>query len=168
MSSIAYGALTRKRNGAPKNKSMSEAGPAMKTYVDALAALVPAEVLAVHAVILTFTTSASEDGETTTTITEPGTLEWVFWVLLGASAVLYVMGLQHLPRGYGWLRLLIPPAAFLGWTMLQNPSVFDAIDSSLGQADRTAIALIGALLLGPIAAMLGGKADRSARTETGD
>jgi hypothetical protein len=161
LSSIAYGALTRKRNAGEKGKSTSEDAPGVKTYIDALAALVPAEVLAVHATIMTFTTSTSDDGSETTTITEPGTLEWVFWVLLAASAALYIFGLKHRPYGYGWLRLLIPPTAFVGWAMLQNPSVFDAIDTSLAQSDRTAIALSGALILGPLAAALGSKADDS-------
>lgn len=164
MSTLAYGALTRKREEAEERKSTEAEPPGVKTYVDALAALVPAEVLAVHATVLEVTTTSEEDeaGETVTTITEPGTLEWVFWALLATTVVLYLLGLRRRkPEGWDLVRLLIPPLAFVGWTMLLQPSAFDAVDPGLGDADRTAIALIGALVFGAIAAALGQKADQS-------
>jgi hypothetical protein len=49
MSTLAYGALTRKREGAEPRHSNREDPPELKGYVDALAALVPAEVLSLHA-----------------------------------------------------------------------------------------------------------------------
>lgn len=166
MSTFAYGAMTKRRNQADPGKSTDEEPPGLKTYVDLLAALVPAEVLAAHAVIIAFTTSTEEGegGEDVTTITDPGTLEWVFWALIGASAVLYVLGLTHRPRGYGWLRILIPPLAFVGWAMLQNPSVFDAVNPDLSEGTRLAIVVIGAILVGAVATALAAKADNSPAT----
>lgn len=159
MSTLAYGALTRKREEAEERKSTEAEPPGVKTYVDALAALVPAEVLAVHATVLEVTTTSEEDeaSETVTTITER-----VFWALLATTVVLYLLGLRRgKPAGWDLVRLLIPPLAFVGWTMLLQPSAFDAVDPGLGDADRTAIALIGALVFGAIAAALGQKADQS-------
>ena len=169
MSTVAYGALTRKRNGAEAERSAVDQPPGLKTYADAVAALVPAEVLAAHATIVTFTTDQTErNGRKTTIISDPGTLKWVFWALLAASIVLFVVGLQHLPRGYGWSRILIPPLAFVAWTMLVSPSAFEAVFPDVSPGGKTAAAIIAALVLAPIAAALGGKADRSGRTSTGD
>jgi hypothetical protein len=162
MSTVLYGALTERRNtSAPRESTKEKTG--INTYVDALAALVPVEVLALHAAILELTTTSEEGegGEDATTITEPGTLEWVFWALLGLSVVLYVLGLRHRPVGWGWLRLAIPPLALLGWMLVQNPSAFDVVDPGLGSADKAAIAAIGAVLLGALAALLGQWADRT-------
>lgn len=56
MSTLAYASLTRRREQAPRGESMRNAPPGVNSYVDALAALVPAEVLSVHALILAVTT----------------------------------------------------------------------------------------------------------------
>ena len=52
MSTLAYAALTSRRERSPQGRTESEASPGVGTYVDTLAALVPAEVLALHAAIL--------------------------------------------------------------------------------------------------------------------
>ena len=44
MSTLAYAALTTKREQSDPKTSTSTSPPGLKTYVDALAALVPAEV----------------------------------------------------------------------------------------------------------------------------
>lgn len=51
--------------------------------------------------------------------------------------------------------------AFVGWTMLQRVSAFDAIFPSLGDANRTVIAVIGAFILGVAATLLAYKADQN-------
>lgn len=56
MSTLAYAALTAKRQTTSAGESTTSGQPGMKTYVDVLAALVPAEVLAAHAAVLGFTT----------------------------------------------------------------------------------------------------------------
>src|SRR4051794_7364855 len=91
MSTLAYGALTRKREEAAPDQSTTTAPPGVKTYVDALTALVPAEILALHAFIISVTTKTEKNaaGESVTTITDPATLKWVFWALLILSVVLY-------------------------------------------------------------------------------
>lgn len=164
MSSLAYGALTRKREEAEPKKSTDAEPPGVKTYIDTLAALVPAEVLAAHAVIIdaTTTTTKNEAGQDVTTITDPTTLKWVFWALIVLSAMLYLFG--HTKERLGQadiIRALIPPAAFVLWMMLQKTTAFDAIANPSDGA-RVAIGVIGALLVGSIAAALASKADGSA------
>jgi len=84
MSTIAYGALTRKREEAEPGKSDAVEPPGVTSYVDALSALVPAEVLALHAALLTVTTTTVENqtGDVVTTITEPAALSVVFCGLI--------------------------------------------------------------------------------------
>jgi hypothetical protein len=61
MSTLAYAALTNVRDDAPASSSNPTAEkPGVKSYVDAMAALVPAEVLALHAVIVSLTTDIVE------------------------------------------------------------------------------------------------------------
>ena len=57
MSTLAYAAMTSKREVARPGASTTSDAPGVQTYVDALAALVPAEVLTVHGAVLTFTNS---------------------------------------------------------------------------------------------------------------
>jgi hypothetical protein len=157
-----YAAMTAKREEAqPKTSTTNSPGVAM--YVDALAALVPAEVLAVHAAILTFTTTSAKDGtgKSIIMITEPATLSWVFWTLVVLSMVVYYAGLGKTKwDSWDWLRILIPAAAFIGWTMLQKGSAFDAVAPSLSPATRSAVAVIGAVVLGLLARALASKADQ--------
>jgi hypothetical protein len=60
MSTLAYASLTSKREAATPNTS-SSTSPGVQSYVDVFAALVPAEVLTVHAVVLSFTTAMGKD-----------------------------------------------------------------------------------------------------------
>ncbi len=161
MSTLAYAAMTRLRTAAPPGTSKEQGGsPGVKTYADALAALVPAEVLAAHGAILTFTT---ETRNQTVTITDPGALKVAFYGLIVISAILYVMG--RLPQskwhGWDWIRMLIPPLAFVGWTMLQKATAFDAVaPGSLTSGIRAVIAILGGIVLGAAAAALAYKADQ--------
>lgn len=105
MSTIAYAALTARRelSSLPDvNANRDDAAPvpvpstsnatSLGTYVDVLAALVPAEVLAAHAVILSVTTSSViAAGSAMTTITAPNTLRFVFVALMVLSSLLYVL-----------------------------------------------------------------------------
>ena len=59
MSTIVYAELTNKREAAPANTSTTTSQPGMKTYVDALSALIPAEVMTLHALTLSATTESS-------------------------------------------------------------------------------------------------------------
>ena len=121
MSTFLYAMMTTKRDEAPEKKS-TETSPGVKTYIDAMSALIPAEVLALHATLIQFGTKTSTDGDgqSVTTITDAGTLQWVFAGLVILSMFIYGAArwkkLDHLDV----YRIWIPPAAFVGWTMLQN------------------------------------------------
>src|SRR5437762_8580560 len=82
VSTLLYGAVTRKREEAESGKSTNEKPPGLSTYVDALAALVPAEVLALHAVVISRSTTTVQGA---TTITAPEQLRFWFWFLLIAA-----------------------------------------------------------------------------------
>ena len=172
MSSMAFGTLTRKRQEADENESTKKGhSPGFRTYVDTLAALVPAEVLAAHAAILTFTTETREGpGDTkTTTITEPGTLKFAFWALCILSVMFYVAGFQKKRVSVqAFFGALIPPLAFIGWTMAQRATAFDAVWPDTGEATRNAIVVLGALVLGLYAAALPFSTNKSRKKDDGD
>lgn len=157
MSTLAFAEFTTKREEAVPGSSSSQNPPGVSTFVDALAALVPAEVLTLHAVILSVTTTKTDK---VTTISEPQTLQWAFAGLIVTSIVLYVV-----PRFSKWdkldyLRAAIPPLAFVGWTMLQRSTAFDAVAPALKDAPRTVIALFLGVVLGLVASALANKADK--------
>lgn len=159
MSTLAYAAFTTKREQAAPNTSTSQSPPGVSTYVDAFAALVPAEVLTLHALILPVTTRTVNAA---TEITHPGTLSWAFLGLLLLSVVLYVA--PRLVAGkwdrLDYLRTAIPPLAFVGWTMLQRATAFDAVFPNLAEAPRTVGALFLGVVLGLVAVALAYKADQ--------
>jgi hypothetical protein len=128
--------------------------------MDAFAALIPAEVLTLHALIISATTQL-KDGASTILPDAKLTLQVSFWGLVAMSAALYAV-----PRYTGgkwdkfdWIRVSIAPLAFVGWTMIQRTTAFDAV-SGLGQPPRTVIALFLGAVLGAIAAALALKADK--------
>ncbi len=157
MSTAAYAMLTSKREQAQPGTSSTTSPPGVKSWVDALAALVPAEVLAVHAVIISFTTSTVNNA---TQITAPETLKGVFVALVVVSAVLYWLVHRAQWDVWDYFRILIPPLAFVGWTMLQKTTAFDAVAPNLPEAPRFAIAVIGGVVLGAAATALSYRADQ--------
>lgn len=159
MSTFAYAALTAKRQTSPAGASTTSGQPGMKTYVDVLAALVPAEVLAAHAAVLGFTTKQERvHGKSETIITDPTSLKIAFWGLIGVCVVLYVLGHAAKWKLGDFLRVAIPPLAFVGWCMAQRSTAFDAV-SKWNVDQRSVAAIIGALLLGALAAALSYRAD---------
>jgi hypothetical protein len=163
MSTLAYGALERTREEAAPGTSDSVAPPGLTSYVDALTALVPAEVLALHAAMLTVTTTTVENptGEVVTTITDPGALRLVFWGLIVLCFVFYLAG-HHAQKWDKWdyARMFIPAFAFVGWTMAQKSTAFDAMWPDVPDAYRSIIAAFGAVLLGVATVYLAQKADQ--------
>jgi uncharacterized membrane protein len=162
MSTWAYGALTRKREEAEPGTSTTTAAPGLRVWADSLAALVPAEVLMAHAAVLAATTQTTRDaatGNVVTTITSPGVLRIAFVLLVVASALLYVAG-HVVPTGIrqwhgaDYLRMLIPPLAFVGWTMAQRATAFDAVAPDVGDTARYAVTVVGAVVLAGCAAFL--------------
>ncbi len=159
MSTLAYAAFTTSREKAQPGTSGSTQPPGASAVVDALAALVPAEVLTLHALILTATTQTTG---ATTTITAEGTLYGAFWGLILLSAIIY-LGARW--RGgkldrLDWIRMLIPALAFVGWTMLQRATAFDAFWPGFPDGTRTVIGLFLGVVLGLIAAALAFAADQ--------
>lgn len=164
MSTIAYARLTNIRDDADPKRKPEETKPGVGSYVDTVAALVPAEVLTLHAFLLSFTTETKTDadGMVATVITEPGTLGNSFWALIVLSIILYLLarGKAHVNK-FDWIRLAVPPLAFIAWTMLQKATAFDAAFPQMPAAPRTAVAVFGAVLLGAIAAWLSRTASQS-------
>jgi hypothetical protein len=95
MSTVAYGALQTLREKAPSGMSTSDQPPGLGTYIDVLTALVPAEVLAINAVVVTLATKTTPGGGTQPT--DPSTLRLAFWLLTGLSVVLYILGRRPSP-----------------------------------------------------------------------
>jgi len=165
MSTLVYATTTRPKAPSKGVRADGEEEAPQATgvsaYVQAVAALVPAEILTLHAVILTFTTKTStETAEATgkavavTTITEPLTLFWAFWGLVATSILLFAVPhyLSLKKNGQKWevtdyVRMLIPSLAFVVWTMLQRSTAFDAVLPGLTEAPRTLIALFAAVFL---------------------
>jgi hypothetical protein len=163
MSTLAYAALTRRREKAGPGTSFTTQPPGVGPWVDSLSSLVPSEVLAVHGALLAITTTTDNaSGTVVTTITDPTTLKGVFYALIFVSMLLYVGG-RAVARSWDRLdfaRVLIPPLAFVAWTMLQKSTGFDAAFPELAIGPRTAIALIGGVVLGVVAGLLAYKADQ--------
>jgi hypothetical protein len=167
MSTVAYGALTEARKNTDRGTVANSTG--LGTYIDVLAALVPAEVIAAHAVILTYATETSEDPTTkkqVVSITEPGALKATFWVLLVFAVCLFFAGrwLKKGAKKFNWrgdtVRLALPPSAFVAWTMIQKNTAFDAITKWHGNS-RTIVAILIAVGLAGLATLLSVSADRS-------
>jgi hypothetical protein len=164
MSTLAYQALTKRRDEAVPGTS-NDSKPGIGKYADALAALVPAEVLAAHAFFLQIVgdTTESTDGSVTK-ITNPDALELGFWILVAASAALYLFPKIRELEPWDVLRVFIPPLAFVGWTLIESPSAFDPVNGAVGlnwdEATRWIVAVGAALILGGLATGLAYAADR--------
>ena len=166
MSTLAYSAMTTRRDEANPGTSTTNSPPGVSTFVDALAALVPAEVLSLHAIIISVTTTTTDGA---TRISAPDTLFWAFFGLILLSMVLYAgprLMAGKWDNKWDYLRITIPPLAFVGWTMLQRTTAFDALFPNITEAPRTVIALFLAVLLGLAAAALAYKADQTPASTT--
>jgi hypothetical protein len=171
VSTIAYAQLTNARESAAPGTSTTTQAPGLRTYVDALAALVPAEVLTLHALIISNTTKTEQqpvtagatDMKTVTTILPAAadTLSLAFWGLVILSIALYAAP-RHLGGKwdrYDWIRIIIAPLAFFGWTMLQPSTAFDAAFPTMDPFARTVGALFIGAVLGALTAGLAMKVD---------
>jgi hypothetical protein len=165
MSTIAYAAAARQGEQGSRGASAASDRSSLTTYIGTLAALTPAEVLAAHAAVVAITTTTVNG---VVTITAVGTLFGSFVALAVLSIAFYVVG--RLTTGSwqtrDWGRVLIPPLAFVAWTMAQKNTAFDALllytSSSCPESARNAMAVIGAVALGLAASALGDKAGKPA------
>ena len=97
MSTLTYAALTSKRKQAePRDSTAATQPPGITTFLDGLAALVPGEVLALHAFVLAGTTESIEtpDGQIAVTIPKENLLSLRVWfvVLVVLSIGIYIIG----------------------------------------------------------------------------
>ncbi|HLY68741.1 MAG TPA: hypothetical protein VKR53_03360 [Puia sp.] len=162
MSTLTYAALTTRREKASPGTSRSSSSPGVKTYVDAFAALVPAEVLSLHALIISYTTTTTADKRTTITDAGSPALHMAFYGLIVISIILYVSARIKGGQWDSWdyCRALIPPLAFVGWTMLQRSTAFDAVWPALSVEQRTTAALLLSVLLAGAASALAFQVDK--------
>lgn len=159
MSTLAFAALTTNREDSPPSTSSDAQSIGVRTYIDAVAALVPAEVLVLHAAVLTVTTKTEG---VVTTITDRPVLAAAFWGLIVLAVGVYVVGRLSSRAWDRWdpVRMLIPACSFVTWTMLQRSTAFDAVWPELSAAARTVIALFAAVLLGAAASILAYRIDQ--------
>jgi hypothetical protein len=140
MSTLLYESLTSTRESTPANVALTFDAPKegeadekkeVNKFVDSVAALVPAEGLAIHLLIFEAVTKKDETSPDalTVTFTEKGWAEAGWWLCLVAVLALYVV--PHVLKGkFGILdpvRMLIPVAAFIAWTWMIETSLFDAV-----------------------------------------
>ncbi len=155
MSSYLYGKLTAQIEGNDSLRGVESqprtAAQQAADFAAKVAALVPSEVLLVHAIVLAATTTAAEDGSTT--VTEPGILKASLIVLALLAGVLFAIGKRTAWTASDGVRVLLPPGAFVAWTLLIGTS---AITPWLGDTKRGWVFLAG----GALAAILLVLADR--------
>jgi hypothetical protein len=137
-----------------------------------LAALVPAEVLAVMSFLQPrFSDTAIRELETgvstETVISDETAAVAAFWSLAVISIAIFIGGRRvNTKEKLGFLdvpRCLIPPAAFAGWLMLVDPSVVQLavppLESwSLGTME--VVAIVGGMALGIAASALAIQSDK--------
>ncbi len=141
MSTLLYESLTSTRESTPANMALTIDVPPpadkphekkeVNKFVDSVAALVPAEGLAIHLLILNAVTEKDETDPDALTVTfvEKDWAQWGWWLCLLAVLLLYLV--PHAIKGkFGFLdpiRMLIPVAAFIAWTWMIETSLFDAV-----------------------------------------
>lgn len=176
MSTLLYGAVTAQRKAAPQNESTAEKPPGLGSYVDVVAALVPAEVLAVNlALIQSGSDQTTAKGEEAVTVPAVSDMRLVFWLSIAVSIFLYFIGVWTRARteakssrdaGSGkpwkelnWLKALLPAAAYTVWAMLEQPSAFDGVAQDLSDQTRLIVAVFAAVVLAGLAKVFSDKAD---------
>lgn len=171
MSTLGYANLTNARDRSPPGRGINRppkpdapgAGSDAKSdgdgqaravgvMVDAMAALVPSEVLAVHALVVNtlYDTARGFGGHS------PGMVEALFWAMVLLAAGFFVVPRLVGGRFDKWdpLRALIAPAAFVGWSALQPVSLFYQTFAVTDRAVTTAFVLIAAVGLSALAGYL--------------
>jgi hypothetical protein len=161
MSTYLYGDVTKKRLDAEPGTSTEAQPPGVSTYVDTFAALVPAEVLAAQAFITSLVVKRTSDDENAATvIAYPNVVVVSFIALAVISAALYLFGLGQRPSGLDYVRMIIPPLSFAGWTALQPNGFFDVVAPDFTGVPAQVTAVVLALVLGAGAHKLGSQADQ--------
>jgi hypothetical protein len=158
MSTYAYAKLSTTRDQQPPGESTRDKPPGVATYVDILAGLVPAEVLTIHALVISGVTTAEQGA---TKINDEGALVLGFWGLMVLSVVIFAAG--HVGRKWKFLdlpRAFIAPTAFWAWTMLQPVSAFDAV-ASWSTGIRLVLGALAAAMLAALAGIVAVRSDKN-------
>ena len=92
MSTAVYAVASTNRDNSTAKQSTKSQPPGMRSFLDALAALVPGEALALHALALNLYTGPIKGphGKTGTQITNIADLETAFYVCLVMSVIVYL------------------------------------------------------------------------------
>ena len=122
MSTYLYARATRRAESNPMqaralDKDIETPEQKQSELAQKIAALVPAEVLVIWGAVLAQATDTSESGEST--IGNPTLLKWS--LVGGAVLALALFVLPKLILGWeakDFGRMLVPPLAFLAWTLL--------------------------------------------------
>ena len=179
MSSFLYGTLTQRRvQTPPQSELVFQAAPAdagagtpreptkgsptgkVSHWQDVAMALVPAEVLALHGIAMSYGTTTTGSGEDAVTrITYPGQMMAVYIAMMVLAAALYLLGAKTVRGWRTWARAAVPVAAFVIWTMIQPSTAFDAFPFGFTSFARTMIAVFGAIVLAALVNVIATKAD---------
>lgn len=139
-----------------------------KSYVDALAAIIPAEALVFYSVALPLATNVVKvDQQETLTIQSQSAVQavLVFSVLLSLAFFLFGRGITDWER-LDYLRAALPPIAAMLWLVLQNPSTMFLVFNQLDEALSRVVALFLAAVVGGLAAKLGIEAQNKVPKKT--
>jgi len=121
MSAILYGKLVRKQTEDAVKGAAVKGDAGENKLATAIAALIPAEIIALHGLVLSRTTTTGADGSTA--ITQPETLKWSLIVLLVVTVGVYLIGRGLKDwQNLDYIRAVVPPFAFLAWTGLLGTS----------------------------------------------
>jgi hypothetical protein len=125
VSAYLYGRMTKnvsEEEGLRRTAAGEAETPEQKAAALAqkLAALVPADILVIHAAVLAGATELGEDGSTT--VTKPDVLKWTLPVLAAVALALFLIGRLPTWERADYVRMLIAPAAFFTWTLLTGTS----------------------------------------------
>src|SRR5579875_1795544 len=165
MSTWAFAAKTSQR--ITSDPQGPDAASSTDKYIGVLGALVPAEVLAAHAVIMQAVVQHVRVGRganarTATVVPHTGWVQFTFWALAAITVLLYLGGRRATDGGFHLLDIggvLVPPAAFFGWCLLENDSAFEAVHD-FGTQGRHVLGIVLALVLPVVAVAVGYRADR--------
>jgi hypothetical protein len=143
--------LNLRRAGAPEGAPEEE--KEVNKFVDSVAALVPAEGLALHLLILDAVTEKNETEPDALTVTfvEKGWAQVGWGVCLLVVLFLYVVphALKDKFGGLDLIRMLIPVAAFIAWTWMIETSLFDAVADWTDGKRAVLGAVLGVVAPGP-------------------
>ena len=163
MSIVALAQRTKARQLTDPAQPEEDKKPGKGKYVDVLATLIPAEVVAAHAFIISQTTKSKkvdidpgpkENLQEVTDILDPAALRIAFIGLVIACPIIYIAGKGRGAKWTPWdyVRMVLPALAFVGWTFLTEPSAFDGFNQSdISDTTQIVIGVLAAVILGAIA-----------------